>query len=169
MTLLCHYLHVCEIGNFLWRISSVTGLLHNRIMAHNKQEYLSLKTGLLCRGSGSQHIAMLPVQVKVWKLIQPISEPDLPYMIILLADWRCWHYELKRENDTDLLCSHSPNDVPPQPLPTSAESIHSRCTGRHASVQKNDTEIVNPPFIVPSLSLKVTFCSDLFYDLTKFH
>ena len=45
-------------------------------------------------GSGSQHIAV----------IQPISEQELPYMIILLADWRCWHYELKRQNDTDCCC-----------------------------------------------------------------
>ena len=31
------------------------------------------------------------------------------------------------------LCSHSPNDVPPR---TSAEHIHSRGTGRRASVQQ---------------------------------
>ena len=52
----------------------------------------SLKTGLLCRGvggSGSQHIAMLPVQVKVWKFCQPISWPESTLMMILLADWRC--------------------------------------------------------------------------------
>ena len=34
----------------------------------------------------------------------------------------------------DLLCSHSPNDVPPPPHP-SAERIHSRGMGRRASVQ----------------------------------
>ena len=39
-----------------------------------------------------------------------------------------------------LLCSHSPNDPPPPPPPThtprtSAERIHSRGTGRRASVQ----------------------------------
>ena len=35
--------------------------------------------------------------------------------------------------DKLLLCSHSPNDVPPR---TSAKRIHSRGTGRRASVQK---------------------------------
>ena len=43
MILLCHY--QCEMGYFLGRNSSVTGLLHNRIMAPNKQEYLSLSQG----------------------------------------------------------------------------------------------------------------------------
>ena len=86
------------------------------VLAHHKHKVLrmwswpSIKDRLLCRWGGGggwiwfQHIAMLPVQVKVWKLIQPISGPELPYMIILLADWRCWHYELKRQNDTDCCC-----------------------------------------------------------------
>ena len=43
---------------------------------------------------------MIPVQVKVWKWIQPISEPELPYVITLLAVWRCLHYEHKKQNDT---------------------------------------------------------------------
>ena len=33
--------------------------------------------------------SMLPAQVKVSKLIQAISEAELPYKIILLADLRC--------------------------------------------------------------------------------
>ena len=45
-------------------------------------------------GSGSQHIVKLPV---------PISGPELTVMIFLLADWRCWQYELKRQNDTEVV------------------------------------------------------------------
>ena len=30
----------------------------------------------------------------------PISGPELTAMMILFADWRCWHYVIKRQNDT---------------------------------------------------------------------
>ena len=54
-------------------------------------------------------------------------------------------------NDTDCCCCVPIllTTPPPPPPRTSAERIHSRGTS-------NDTEVVNPPFIVPSLSLKDT-------------
>ena len=47
-----------------------------------------LKIGHLCRGYGSQHIAMSPVQVKVSNFSQPISGLELT-VDDFLADWRC--------------------------------------------------------------------------------
>ena len=59
-----------------------------RLQFHFFQKVLKpyLKTEHLCRGSGSQHTHILP---KVVKFIQPINGPELPVLIILLADWRC--------------------------------------------------------------------------------
>ena len=37
------------------------------------------------------------------KLPVPISGPELTVMIFLLADWRCWQYQLKRQNDTEIV------------------------------------------------------------------
>ena len=49
-----------------------------------------------------------------------------------------------------LLCSHSPIDVPPEPQ-RNASIATVRGAVRPSS--KNDTEVVNPPFIITFLSL----------------
>ena len=33
-------------------------------------------------------------------LFQPISGLEIPYMVILLVNWRCYLLEIKRQNDT---------------------------------------------------------------------
>ena len=48
----CYVIYLCEMGYFLRRNVNVTGLLHNRIMTPNKQEYLSL-TGVRSSVRGS--------------------------------------------------------------------------------------------------------------------
>ena len=52
---------------------------------------------------------------------------------------------------TLMLCSHSPNDVPPEPQRNVSIAAE---RGAVCPSIKNDTELVNPPFIVPSLSLR---------------
>ena len=53
------------------------------------------------------------------KICKPISGPELTVKIILLVDWRCQHYVIKRQNDMvkinpPYICvySKSCNDVP---------------------------------------------------------
>ena len=48
-------------------------------------------------------------------------------MIILLADWRCGHYELKRQNDTECVYSNSRNDVPRVAQRYGTIAAHTRC------------------------------------------
>ena len=64
---------------------------------------------------------------------QPVSKllSDLIYTF-LLKEARLSKNMILQSGKNLLLCSHSPNDVPPR---TSAERIHSRGTGRRASVR----------------------------------
>ena len=85
MTLLCHYL--CEMGYIVRRISSVTELLHNRIMARNKQEYLS-----------SSVITCL-IHAAVCKDAQAIlSLQCLCFIDIYLMAWLISHYNILFSN-----------------------------------------------------------------------
>ena len=49
---------------------------------------------------GSQYKEYFTCTGKGEKLFLPISELEIPYMVILLVDWRCYLLEIKRQNDT---------------------------------------------------------------------
>ena len=88
------------------------------------------------------------------KICKPISGPELTVEIILLADWRCPHYVNKRQNGS-CCCSYSRNDVPQVAQRNVSIAAHTW----HQSVFLNDTVKVNPPYIVPSLSLSTSSTS----------
>ena len=51
-------------------------------------------------GSGSQHREYFDCTGKGVNLFWPIIGLEIPYMVILLVDWRCYLTEIKRQNDT---------------------------------------------------------------------
>ena len=51
-------------------------------------------------GSGSQHREYFNCTGKGVNLSWPIIGPEIPYMVILLVDSRCYLIKIKRQNDT---------------------------------------------------------------------